>query len=375
MPALSSVSEALPQVGALISTPTMVWATLFFFGVTTWMIVVVFFVKWQQQVSLRRDQQLIGVWEECFFAAITGDEILVLPAVKSFDRRHVLKIWCHIGNNVAGDALDRLSRLGLRLGIDQIALAILVPGGLRLANPSSVDVLLALRAAERMQIKAAWEPLKRIVRVGPAPLDRFAARALVAIDATAAAPEILPALIRQGRWASHLVEDLMEVGVADAVEDYAALLDQVSDEAVPGLALLLNRCNNPNTVPAIRRRLAVEQHRDPDALAALLNTLSLVGGQSERKLVNSFIGHQEWFVRMRAAQAMGRCGDLRDAGVLESLISDRNWYTRYHAARSMLAIGELGQTYLEDFAQRTRDPFAHDMALHVLGEAEAPALR
>lgn len=217
--------------------------------------------------------------------------------------------------------------------------------------------------------------IKKIVRVGPAPLDRFAARALVAIDAAAAAPAILPALIRQGRWAAHLVEDLMEVGVASAVADYAALLEEASDEAIPGLALLLDRCNNPITLPAVRSCLAAEQTRDPDALAALLNTLSVVGGQGERKLVHSFTGHEQWFVRMRAAQAIGQCGDLRDAALLDSLLGDQNWYTRYHAARAMLAIAELGQNYLQAFAERTEDSFAHDMAMHVLAEAKVAALR
>ena len=375
MPALPSASDALPQMGALLSTQAMVWATLFFLGVTAWMLAVVFFVKWQQQRSLGRDQKLTEVWEDLFFAAVTGDEPESLPVIGRRDRRHVLKIWCHIGNSVAGDALDRLTDLGRRLGLDQVALAILTPGGLRLANPSSAEVLLALRAAERLQIVAVWEPLKKIVSVGPAPLDRFAARALVAIDATAAAPAILPALIRQGRWAAHLVEDLMEVGVADAVEHYAALLEEVSDEAIPGLALLLDRCNNPITLLAVRSRLAADQTLDPDALAALLNTLSVVGGEAERKMVSAFSGHEQWFVRMRAAQAVGQCGDQRDAALLESLLSDPNWYARYHAARAVLAITELGRSYLQAFAERTEDRFAHDMALHVLAEAEAPALR
>jgi|GEM_PF-430374 len=375
MPALPSVSDALPQAGALLVNQGMVWATLFFLGVTAWMIGVVVFVKWQQQHSFIRDQKLIATWEGLFFAAITGDDMGSPPAINRVDRRHVLKIWCHIADDVAGDGLDRLTDLGRRIGLDRVALAILKPGRLRLATPSPVEVLLALRAAERLRIGAVWEPLKKVVRVGPAPLDRFAARALVAIDAPAAAPAILPALIRQGRWAAHLVEDLMEVGIASAVEDYAALLNDVNDDAIPGLALLLARCDNPIVLPAVRRRLAAEQTRDPDALAALLNTLSLVGAQGERKLVSSFTGHEQWFVRMRAAQAIGQCGDQRDAASLESLLSDPNWYVRYHAARAVLAITELGGSYLRAIAERTEDRFAHDMALHVLAEAEAPALR
>lgn len=352
----------------------MVWAALFFLGLTAWMILAVFFVKWRMHIADQRERALAAVWEELFFAAAIGDEVVSLPVVKRGDRVRILKIWCHIGSNVAGESLERLALIARRLGLDQVALDILAPGGLRLRNPSSVELLLALSTAERLLLFAAWDRLKQIVQDGPAPLDRYAARALVALDAPAAAPAILPALVRQGRWARHLVEDLIEAGVTGAAASYAELLSEVDDEAVPGLALLLDRCNDPHTLPAVRARLAAEKTQDPEALAALLNTLSVVGGASERKLAQSFVGHEQWFVRMRSAQALGRCGDQRDGLLLDSLLCDENWYTRYHAARALLRIAGLGQRHLREFAGRTDDRFAHDMALHVLGETEAPAV-
>ncbi|MBL4620963.1 MAG: HEAT repeat domain-containing protein [Immundisolibacteraceae bacterium] len=375
MLALFSGSDQLPQMGASLSDLSMVWAALFFLGLTLWMVIVIFFVKRQLTRSLNREQSLTEIWEPIFFGAVIGEEITELPVLSRNDQLPVLKIWSHICNNIAGEALDGLGLIARRLRLDQVALDILVHQGLRIRNPSSVELLLSIRAAERLLLTPAWDRLAKIVQQGPAPLDRYAARALVAIDPVTSATAVLPALTRQGRWARHLVEDLIEVGVAEATQTYADLLQTVDDEVIPGLALLLERCNDGQTLAAIRGRLTAPETQDPEAISALLNTLSIVGGASERELLQSFTGHRQWLVRMRAAQALGRCGNRHDAAILESLLSDENWYTRYHAARALLAIVELGRSHLNAFPKRTHDQYARDMALHVIAETEAPALR
>lgn len=375
MSVLPSGSDWLPAAGPVLSDTALLGVTLFFFGLTLWMIVEIILVRLQAVAGLKRDDALTKVWEGVFFAAVIGDEVPSPPPIGRRDGASVLKVWNHVANDVAGSALARLGDLARRIGLDQVALGILRPPALRLRNPSHVEVLLALRAAERLALQPAWERLKEIVRDGPAPLDRYAARALVALDPRGAAPAILPVLIRQGRWARHLVEDLFEAGAAKATDAYAQLLETAPDEAVPGLALLLDRCNDRRTLDAVRARLSLATTQDPEAAAALLNTLGVVGGEGERELIRTFADHELWFVRMRAAQALGQCGDRRDAAMLEQLLCDQNWYTRYHAARALLRIAELGEPCLAEFADRTQDLFARDMALHVLAEATAPAVR
>lgn len=355
--------------------PFLLWATVFLFLLTLWMVVEIIVIRSESSISARRDRALEKDWESIFFAAALDDTLPQMPRIARRDRIRVMKIWCHTGDYVTGEARTRLAAAGQRLGLDRIAQRTLAPSVFVFALPSPVEVLLAIRTAERMRLVQAWPQLEQLVRRGPAPLDRAAARALVALDAQRAAPAIVPALVRQGRWARHLVADLVDAGVAGALDTYCALLATVPDEAVPGLALLLDGCASRRAVHAVRARLADSNTRDPEAMAALLNTLAELGDQRDLTLVRRFITHEQWFVRMRAAQALGRCGGRDEAATLEVLLGDPNWYTRYHAARAILRLPELGEAHLRALSKDASDRFARDMARHVLAESATPAVR
>ncbi|CAN0483687.1 unnamed protein product, partial [Phaeothamnion confervicola] len=176
---------------------------------------------------------LTRIWEPVFFAAAIAQPTSKLPVLRGRDRAAVMAIWCRIGDYVLGDSHRRLNEVARSLGLERWATSMMTRRWRVLRAPSQVETLLAIRACERLRIAQAWTPLTRIVAAGPAPLDRYAARALVALDPVRAAVATLPVLIRQGRWARHLVEDLVEAGAATAVEAYAALLSSASDNAIP----------------------------------------------------------------------------------------------------------------------------------------------
>ncbi len=375
MPVSLSDFDWLSAFDALYSQPFLLWSTVFFFAITLAMIAEIIVLRFLVVHVRRRRRRLTALWEPLFFAAVVGDPPAQAPSIRPRDRNEVLRVWCNVGDNVSGDARQRLNDAGRSLGIPVIALDILRPRRVLFGRPTQLDELLALQAVERLKLLAAQEYLEDYVQRAPPPLDRFAARALVSLDPVATAPAIVPVLERQGRWARHLVEDLYDAGVARAALTYAKLLTTVAETAVPGLALLLDRIGDPATVPAVRERLARSTDHDPETVAALLNTLSEVGGGGERRLVLAFTAHETWFVRMRAAQALGRCGNYQDAAVLEMLLCDQNWYTRYHAARAILRLPDLGLAHLRKFAARTNDQYAQDMVAQVVAEAEAPAVR
>lgn len=360
-----------------MQAPTLAWATVFLVGLTLWMIVAIVVIRFASAAQRGRLALLTRRWEPVFFAAAVSAATVELPRLRRRDRIAVMTVWLRIGDYVSGEAHRRINELGLSLGLGRVAVAVLARPWLRLRlrNPSQVEILLAIRAAERLHLDAPWAHLADLVAAGPAPLDRYAARALVAIDPARAAAAVLPALVRQGRWARHLVEDLIEAGATTAIDAYIALLADAPDDAIPGLALLFDRCGDPRSVVPVRQRLAAASTRDPEALAALLNTLSIIGGAQERDLVRDFVAHPQWFVRMRAAQALGRCGNEHDAATLAVLLTDNTWYTRYHAARAILHLASLGPRRLLELAERSGDRYARDMASHVIAEAAAPAVR
>ncbi|MEX2481710.1 MAG: HEAT repeat domain-containing protein [Gammaproteobacteria bacterium] len=374
MPASSSVFDFSPLAAIAAEAPLVAWATVFLFLLTAWMVLEIVIIRIDAAASGRREMAVKQAWEPILFAAALDDELPPLPRLRRRDRVRLLKLWCHTGSQVDGEACDRLAALGRRLTLDRLAQRILQPPSLVLNMPSSVETLLAIQAAERMHVETAWRRLERLVARGPAPLDRAAARALVAIDPERASRAVIPALVRQGRWARHLVEDLFEAGVTDALDAYAALLEEVAEDVIPGLALLIDRCADRRAVGAIRTRLSDPGTQSADAIAALLNSLGALGDRSDVRLVGAFIAHDSWVVRMRAAEALGHCGSRADGATLHSLLQDPNWYTRYHAARAILRLDDLGRSHLHELAARSPDRYARDMARHVLAEAAAPAI-
>ncbi len=352
-----------------------VWVALWLGGITLWMIGQIFAIQVARRLTDARAARLEVAWEPLLFGAATGDVPSALPPLGRRDRLPLLRLWCRISEYLADDAQNTLNEIARRAGLDDYARRILQPGWLVIAAPTQVEIILALQVVRRLQLVSAWLGVVKFVRKGPSPLDRYAAQTLVALDARRAARFVIPVLDRQGRWARHLVEDLLDVGVADAVDAYAELLAHVPESTVPGLALLLERCAQPRVAPAVRARLHDPATRDPETIAALLHTLSVIGEATDYQLILAFVAHPQWFVRMRAAQALGRCGDQVEAGVLETLLCDTNWYTRYHAARAILAVPALGAQHLEGLKTTCNDRFGRDIATHALAELEAPAVR
>ncbi|MGQ0658956.1 MAG: HEAT repeat domain-containing protein [Chromatiales bacterium] len=349
-------------------------ASIALFVVTLGMILSVILIRVRVLWSALRERRLARHWDPVLIAAAGGADVSP-PRLSRSDRKRVLKIWCTVSGHVAGEALERLNAVARQCGLERFVLTILRPKLLPFADHSPAICLYAIQAAERLRLTTAWNALERLAAKGQAPLDRYAARAMVALDARRAAPAIVPVLVRQGRWARHLVEELAEAGVARSIDAYADILSNAAEEAVPGLALLLERCGDPSVSSAVRRRLKDPRITDPDALAALLHALSVIGEAGDHGFVEPFISHELWYVRMRAAQALGHCGDWRDAGLLESLLCDVNWYVRYHAARTMARMEGIGVDGLRTIQGRITDRYARDMIIHVIAEVEAPAVR
>jgi len=351
------------------------WVVLWMFGLTLWMIGEIAVIQILRQLAARRVTTLEGTWEPLLFAAANGEAPAALPPLARRDRLPLLKLWCRISDYLTDDSQGGLNDIARRAGLERYVRRILKPGAVVLREPTQVEIILAIQAVRKLRIDAAWAEVAKLVRRGPPPLDRYAAQTLVALDARRAAADVVPVLDRQGRWARHLVEDLIDVGVTAAVTAYADLLGKVPESTVPGLALLLERCGRHEVAPAVRARLNRPDIRDPEAIAALLHALSIVGDPSDLALIRTFVAHAQGFVRMRAAQALGRCGAATEADALETLLCDSNWHTRYHAARAIVAVPALGADHLAKLRDTCTDRFARDIATHVLAELEAPAVR
>ena len=105
---------------------------------------------------------------------------------------------------------------------------------------------------------------------------------------------------------------------------------------------------------------------NPGVLAAALKA---VRGHLPDPVINRLATHKVWYVRMQAANVLGRFGRREDYAVLEPLLSDSEWWVRYRAAQAMTKLPFLGPNALRKLCDRQQDRYARDAMQHALAEA------
>ncbi len=103
------------------------------------------------------------------------------------------------------------------------------------------------------------------------------------------------------------------------------------------------------------------------ALAATL--LGAIGGRDAVRVLMDLLGDSVPEVRSASAGSLGRLGHWPAASRLANLLRDQAWEVRREAALALLALGAPGILLLHRFLS-DRDPFAADMARHVLDIAQ-----
>ena len=86
-------------------------------------------------------------------------------------------------------------------------------------------------------------------------------------------------------------------------------------------------------------------------------------------MVEGLAKHKVWFVRMQAANLLGRFGRREDYRILEPLLSDTEWWVRYRAAQAITKLQFLGPHALRNLRDRQQDPYARDILSQALAEA------
>jgi len=163
---------------------------------------------------------------------------------------------------------------------------------------------------------------------------------------------------------SELGADAITGPLIAAIETFAG-----TGSARSGLARLLHLleiAHMERAAPVLRRIL--REANDEQAIAA---SLSAVRDPRDLPLVRGLVTHAAWFVRVRAAQAVGRLGAPEDRGLLTQLLSDSHWWVRYRAAQALAALPSMTASELEKIRATLPDRFASDMLKQVMAEGRA----
>lgn len=349
------LSEFNTQVTAAAwSTVAAIWSTIVLFICSLGL-------RFDTIIADRRHQRLVARWRDIFAAAIVSEEAArnaPLPAVARHHRTGLLEEWNLARSAITGDATDNLIVIAKRVGLSELAHAMLRKRRL-------TSRLLGLQTLGHLRDKQCWTAISKMVDSPDSVLSVTAAVALVDIDAELALRRLVPLIEIRRDWLRTRVASFLQTAGSELVSE--PLFRAIRSTNLENQVYLLKFAPLAETtvVEAIAEDL-IRTTNHPGVLAAALELLS---GHAGLQRIGALAAHDSWYVRLRAAQLLGKAGQEEHLPLLESLLADREWWVRYRAAQSITSLPFLGPNALRQLRERQTDPYARDILQQAAAEA------
>ena len=327
----SSVSDPFIRFAASVATGAL--------GITAVLVVHIVLLRGLRVLDERSKQRFLQRWRPLVYDSITEGPV-PWPVLPRRDHERFMWFWNQLHEAVRGDAKAALTRCGTELGIGQTAKRFL-------RSRRVSRRLLGIVTLGNLREARYWDDLLPIAHEAHVSVSLAAVQALVRIDATRAVPELMPHFAHREDWPVSRVHAMLEqvdyVTVTTAVD---AALPSSSDAAAMRLIEFAASGDAVALQPAMVNRLRKSQ--TPGLWA---NVLRHLHDPDHLELVRESCTHPVWFVRVQAANALGRMGGPPDVERLVRLLGDGEWWVRYRAAEALLKLPFLKRDELE---QRVR---------------------
>lgn len=310
---------------------------------------------WRQ----RRKQEVIEVWRPLIAIFLAGERppLPSLPAASLVD---FLYLWLHFHESLRGGSKAMLNDMLSALGLLKPICKLLQRGRMQ-------EKLLAATALGHAHCGEAWSELVSLARAAEPALSIVAARALMKINATAAADIVIPLIIERRDWSPATVALMLnEVEPAFVDQFLQTVAASLQQPYLVRLLHLIEAMGLNRRLPFLRRLL--QDSRDAEAVSACLR---LIHDPNDLDLVRMRLHDPDWRVRVQVANTLGRLGGPEDLPGLRALLAAPEWWVRYRAAQAMAALPFMQPAMLVQIAQDLGDPYARDMLRQVMSEKEA----
>ncbi len=349
---------------AALSEPTVLafaWrATFAELALILLLVLHVVWLRFARGIAERRRQRIIEFWSPRLLSALEDQGGDVSP-VSDADAPTVLLLWNEHQSLIQGESREHLVSFASRAGLAQAARRLLHHGRLQ-------HRLVAVTALGNLRDRSAWEGLRRLA-VEPNPyVSLAAAKAMMRIDAAAAAPTVVDLLARRTEWSPARVAAMLrevDPGAFSATLAAAAMTPRSRNS--PRFIRLLELCYPHDALPAVRHIL--DDATDEETLCACLRVLGHFRDPVDLERVRLLLDHTSSNVRIRAVTVVGSIAALEDWSEIAQMLSDREWWVRYRAAQALTSLPGMDTRRLLEIRDEQTDRFAKDILNHVLAEA------
>ncbi|HKU68582.1 MAG TPA: HEAT repeat domain-containing protein [Candidatus Baltobacteraceae bacterium] len=197
-----------------------------------------------------------------------------------------------------------------------------------------------------------------------------AARALLQTDSLFAT-RFVAMMAQRADWSAGKIVSIVREE-RDALTE--PLLDHCST-GTPGVTRVLvpylQYLNARDALPVIRR--LIETSGDSETLTSALKVLARIGTPNDAAIAGAVSKHENWRVRVQAANALATLGMESSVTVLAGMLRDTYWWVRYRAAQALGALAGRCNVDLHQILKEQDDRFAREALAQVIAE-RAPQL-
>jgi HEAT repeat protein len=305
-------------------------------------------------------RRFISRWRDVFASSMLSNESAkqqVLPEFHNRDRLNLLDEWNRARSMVEGSAADNLIELAQRAGIPKIAQQLFRSHRLRAR-------ILALQTLGHLRDRKSYDIIHELLDHENTALSITAAAALVDIDPDRGIAALVPRINLRRDWPKTRVSVLLRQAGSERISEPMFRAIRSEDDEGKTYLLQFARLVEASILDALVSDL-LRESRDPGVLNA---ALKLVSGFAGVPRIAALTRHEVWFVRMQAANVLGRIGQQEHLSLLESLLDDKEWWVRYRAAQAIASLPFLGPNELRRLRGRQSDRFASDILEQAFAE-------
>jgi hypothetical protein len=324
-------------------------------------------LRWRLWHRNRNHLAFLNTWRPLLMQQALEGLSTPLPPLHPQDLIAFLNLWNYLHDSLRGNAIEQLNQLAFSLHIPEQAQHMLSRGRMR-------EKLIAIHTLGNLAWRPAWDQLVQMALEDSPVLSFSAFRAMMHISPLAALP-LLGDHLREGKanWSrAKLSGTLSKVGNSGQLAD--ALIEEALKSPEPVAAELVRYIGVIHGVGALPKlRILLGLAHSTELQAACLSVLGDLNDFYSLDVIRSYCTHPEWVVRLQAVQALGKVGLDDDIALLTGCLQDSSWWVRYRAA---LALGNLpGMTSARLLGLRgiIPAPEAEQMIDFVMGRQEIAA--
>lgn len=325
--------------------------------VSVGLVLQVLVMRLRLQHRTAQQARVVAQWRPLLLRASMG-EAQALPELTRQQAFQVALLWNQLMDTVRGPSYARLVQAGERIGLHGWGLRWLRERGER-------RQLLALATLGHLARQTDWASVAPWLAHPRPTLSLVAARALVQMAPEQGVQAVLAHLPSRPDWPLARLDTLLrEAGVAATPDALRQLLRRAApDDQVRWLPLV-------QVLPAAPADALLAELLAGSAHTGLLSG-ALAQARTARMLTvaREATQHETWWIRVQAASALGRLGELQDLPRLVALMSDPQWWVRYRAAQAALALLGQDSPRMAGLWRTLTDPFARDMLQQVVAES------